>query len=150
MQRGADGRVTTWETVSVVGEPVPGTTRVLEQAYFAGIGKVRGDDEGLTVHVLGVPLVRLGKARVTVGSGSEVRSRPLLGGLLARPGGELQVMSEAARDKTARVTIKLEGFSPRLSRLVYRWLQGPVHQAYTRHFLGTLATNLGGSSLGRG
>jgi hypothetical protein len=137
LTRAADGRVTTAETA--VGE---GVLRIdlqsLERRYFGGVGWAQVSPRGLEVGAwpLGWPvLVRLGPAEfLNLEGGGQLLRRPILGGLLAKGVGWVELRWEPLGG-TTRLRLEISGFEHQLPQRLYDAVQGPLHRAYTGAFL---------------
>jgi hypothetical protein len=103
----------------------------LDADYFAWLNRalplVRAvaRPDGVSLSVLGIPLIRLGPAQ----SRTRELFRPILGGWLAHPGGEM-----AFRDEGGRVVMAVRSYEPRLPRWVYRLTQMPAHRIVVSRF----------------
>jgi hypothetical protein len=122
--RWVDGRVAVEDSVAM---PNLVTGKTLRDSFWADVpsltlGLVRAQDNSLLVGPL--ELLRFGPANVTRNS----VQWPIEGGLLARgPSGHLRI--EAL---SGRVVSSLEGYRPRLPRVLYALTQLPVHHLWTR------------------
>lgn len=107
----------------------------LDRLYFGWLNDalpfVRASEtnDGLVLSVAGAPLIRLGNARARAGE----LYRPILGGWLARPGGELAFCEQ---DGCALLAVR--HYSPRLPRWLYRWTQQRAHREVARRFAAAL------------
>ncbi len=96
------------------------------------------DDRG-TLSIAGVALIRLGEPRIGAGdAGIELR-RDIGPGLLVRsPGGEVRFECREENGELA-ISAILDGYAPRLPRLLYRLFQEPYHRRLVRRSVADVA-----------
>jgi hypothetical protein len=148
--RGDDGAIVSLQRLraaAAVVEPSEPGGRRLGARYWrqiprstAGLVRTRETDAGVELRVLGGRplLLRLGPPRVTVADGRVECSYPILGGLLVRrSGGAIALWQDAG--PPAELGAAVTGYFPRLTGLLYRLVQRPVHVALVRRYLARLA-----------
>jgi hypothetical protein len=143
------GAVESVQRIALPRPLVPATdrgARELGRRYWAdvqrstwGIVRVGAQAGGIDVRLAGVvALLRFGPARPRVRPEGVACSYDIVGGLLAaRGGGALTVEQQRVPEQS--LVLAVRGYHPRLSgrwRLVYEWLQAPLHRAIGRRFLG--------------
>ncbi len=151
-RRGPDGSIETEQRVALGHPVVPFTDEgglALGRAYWLevrraskGLVRFRESRDGVELTALGVgpPLLRLGVAKVTLGSNRVSCCYPIRGGLLSRRAGGALVVSQVGRDRS-ELRVVVRGFFARLGGgHLYRQLQRRVHLAVSRRYLRRLLT----------
>ena len=139
-----DGHVDSVQWVDVPARPAPDLEAV-ERAYFRWVPRLTADliqprwDSGPSGPqqigpwpLPGVGLIRLGSPRVS--DGGRRRERPIEGGVLARPGGEL-VFEWFPTEAGGRLCVAVVALRPRLPRSLYVRIQRRMHERSTFGFL---------------
>lgn len=144
----ADGGVESVQEVLLPPGPAP-DLRALERGYYrwvpiisAGTAVPRWSSEGpdgplaIRCWPLGWPVaIAMGPPEVVP---ERRRARPVLGGLLAHPGGEMALELEPAPGGTV-LRAALRGFRPRMPWWLYRRTQVGLHERSTYAFLREVA-----------
>lgn len=144
----ADGTVDNLEWVDLPRGHPPLDLARLERLYFAWVPRLtvglvtpRHVGPGLVIGIepLHLPIaIALGPASEREGE----RSRPILGGMLARAGGSFG-FEQRVRPEGTRLVVAVRHLDPRMPRWLYRRLQARLHARSTLGFLRELAAGAG-------
>jgi hypothetical protein len=127
-----------------VVEPTEAGARRLGIVYWGavhdltrGVVRARWGDEGGTLRLLGIPLLRFGPPLLVHDEALECRYE-IGGGVLAlRPGGAV-TLAQRPVDGGQELSVAVDGYSPRLGAL-YARAQRPFHVAVSRRYFELLA-----------